>query len=101
MKKTIIASAVSAVFMVPVTAQAEVEASMYGFVHNMISIAKVGNEYRASTTDMSTRGSRFGFKASSDLGNGLTASLQQEFGVKTDVATGASGVVGDADTTKL
>ena len=82
MKKTIIASAVSAVFMVPVSAQAEVEASMYGFVHNMISIAKSGNG--ASTTDMSTRGSRFGFKASSDLGNGLTASLQQEFGVRTD-----------------
>ena len=82
MKKTIIASAVSAVFMVPVSAQAEVEASMYGFVHNMIHIAKSGNG--PSTTDMSTRGSRFGFKASSDLGNGLTASLQQEFGVATD-----------------
>jgi predicted porin len=92
MKKTIIASAVSAVFMVPVSAQAEVEASMYGFVHNMISATKtdardaddMNTVKSSSTTDMATRGSRFGFKASSDLGNGLTASLQQEFGVATD-----------------
>ena len=87
MKKTIIASAVSAVFMAPVAAQAEV--TVYGFVHNMISIAKAGNG--PSTTDMSTRGSRFGFKASSDLGNGITASLNQEFGVKTD--TKATGII--------
>ena len=88
MKKTIIASAVSAVFMIPVSAQAEVEASMYGFVHNMIHIAKSGNG--PSTSDLSTRGSRFGFKASSDLGNGLTASLHQEFGVRTDAKAGVA-----------
>ncbi len=80
MKKTIIATAVSVALGAPVAAQAEV--TVYGFVHNMIEVkSKDGG---SSSTDMSTRGSRFGFKASSDLGNGLTASLHQEFGVKTE-----------------
>ena len=80
MKKTIIATAVSAAFMAPVAAQAET--TVYGFVHNMISITSSGSD--ASKTDLSTRGSRFGFTASSDLGNGLTASVHQQFGVATD-----------------
>ena len=91
MKKTIIASAVSAVFMAPVAAQAEV--TVYGFVHNLIEITETDNG--ASVTDMSTRGSRFGFKASSDLGNGLTASVHQEFDVDTDKnATGLNTRIG-------
>ncbi len=80
MKKTIIATAVSVALGAPVAAQAEV--TVYGFVHNMIEVKSKGGG--DSTTDMSTRGSRFGFKASSDLGNGLTASLRQEFGVQTE-----------------
>ena len=37
-----------------------------------------------STTDLNGAGGRFGFKASSDLGNGLTASAQYEFSTSTD-----------------
>ncbi len=80
MKKTIIATAVSVALGAPVAAQAEV--TVYGFVHNMIEVKS--EDGGSSSTDMSTRGSRFGFKASSDLGNGLTASLHQEFGVQTE-----------------
>ncbi len=80
MKKTLIATAVSVALGVPVAAQSDV--TVYGFVHNMIEVKS--EDGKDSTTDMSTRGSRFGFKASSDLGNGLTAALHQEFGVATD-----------------
>ena len=80
MKKTIIATAVSVALGVPVAVQAEV--TVYGFVHNMIHVSS--EDGGPSTTDMSTRGSRFGFQASSELGNGLTASLHQQFGVPTD-----------------
>ena len=80
MKKTIIATAVSVALGAPVAAQAEV--TVYGFVHNMIDVSSTDGG--PSTTDMSTRGSRFGFRASSDMGNGLTASLHQEIGLKTD-----------------
>ncbi len=97
MKKTIIATAVSVALGAPVAAQAEV--TVYGFVHNMIHVSS--SDGGPSTTNMSTRGSRFGFKASSDLGNGLTASLHQEFGILTDAKIGKSGDDDDADTTNL
>ncbi len=81
MKKTLIASAVSASLMAPVAAQAEdmagPEVSVYGRIHQGIWI--YDPEVGKGTTDFSNGGSRFGIKASSDLGNGLTASAQYEF----------------------
>ncbi len=77
MNKTLIAAAVSAALMAPVAAQADV--TVYGRVHNGIAISSAG-----STTDLNGAGGRFGFKASSDLGNGLTASAQYEFSTSTD-----------------
>ena len=75
MNKTLIAAAVSAALMAPVAAQADV--TLYGRIHQGIKI--VNPEMGDSTSDFIGVGSRFGIKASSDLGNGLTASAQYEF----------------------
>ena len=82
MNKTLIAAAVSAALMAPVAAQAD--ATIYGRIHNGIAIADSDGP-DGSTTDLNNGGSRFGIKASSDLGNGLTASAHFEFTADTDV----------------
>ncbi len=87
MKKTLIATAVSAALMAPVAAQADV--TVYGRIHQGIKF--VNPEKGKSTTDFVGIGSRFGIKASSDLGNGMTASAQYEFATSTDAPR--SGVV--------
>jgi len=69
---------------VPVGAQAET--SIYARVNNALKFNDTGE----STTDMTTVGSRFGIKGSSDLGNGLVAHGQYEFATNTDDA--ADGV---------
>ncbi len=81
MKKTIIATAVSAALMAPVAAQADV--TVYGRVHQGIQL--VNPEVGDSTTDFINVGSRFGIKASSDVGNGMTASAHYEFTTSSDV----------------
>ncbi len=81
MKKTLIATAVSAALMAPVAAQADV--TVYGRIHQGIQL--VNPEVGESTTDFINVGSRFGIKASSDLGNGMTASAHYEFTTDSDV----------------
>ncbi len=80
MKKTLIATAVSAALMAPVAAQADV--TVYGRIHQ--GIALVNPEVGDSTTDFISVGSRFGIKASSDVGNGMTASAHYEFTTSAD-----------------
>jgi len=80
MKKTIIATAVSAALMAPVAVQADV--TVYGRIHQGIKL--VNPEVGDSTTDFVGIGSRFGIKASSDVGNGMTASARYEFGTVSD-----------------
>jgi len=67
---------------VPVGAQAEV--SVYGRITNGIQFHDPANPKKDSTTDVSSYGSRFGFRASSDLGNGLNALGHFEFQANTD-----------------
>ena len=81
MNKTLIAAAVSAALMAPVAAQADV--TVYGRIHNGIKISDADGP-AGSTTDLDSGGSRFGIKASSDLGNGLTASAHYEFTANSD-----------------
>ncbi len=110
MKKTLIASAVSAALMAPVAAQAEdmagPEVSVYGRIHQGIKIENPDTGDR--TTDFVGIGSRFGIKASSDLGNGMTASAQYEFATNSDkgddgvtatrvAKVGVSGAFGSVD----
>ena len=80
MNKKLLAIAVSAAVMAPVASQADV--TVYGRIHQTLEYNDTDS--KDSTTNISGGGSRFGFKASSDLGNGLTASAQYEFGTTTD-----------------
>jgi len=77
-----VAAAVAAAVAVPVGAQAEV--SVYGRITNAIQFHDPAEPRAGSTTDISSYGSRFGFRASSDLGNGLTALGHFEFQANTD-----------------
>ncbi len=83
MKKTLIASAVSAALVTPVAVQAA-DVSVYGRVHQGIQLVDPDADSKKSTTDFVGIGSRFGIKASSDLGNGMTASAQYEFATSSD-----------------
>ncbi|MYD76195.1 MAG: porin, partial [Gammaproteobacteria bacterium] len=67
--------------MIPVGAQADV--TVYGRINNAIQFSDPGGS-ADSTTDVSGIASRFGVKASSDLGNGLTAHGRYEFSTTTD-----------------
>jgi predicted porin len=87
MNKKLLALAVSAAVMAPVAAQADV--TVYGRINNAIDIHSGDNI--ESTTDISNVSSRFGIKASSDLGNGMTASARYEFATTTDKEVNSSG----------
>ncbi len=90
MKKTLIATAVSAALMAPVAAQADV--TVYGRIHQGIKLSNP--EVGDSMTDFISVGSRFGIKASSDLGNGMTASAHYEFTTSADKpGSGEAGTV--------
>ncbi len=83
MNKKLLAAAVSAAIMAPIAAQAEPEVTLYGRINNAIDYKDV-DEVDDATTDISTISSRFGIKASSDLGNGLVAHAKYEFSTTTD-----------------
>ena len=93
MNKTLIAAAVSTALMAPVAAQAD--ATLYGRIHQGIQLTS--SEGGESTTDFIGIGSRFGIKASSDLGNGMTASAHYEFGTTSDRNNHGSNAVSNAD----
>jgi len=76
-----VAAAVSAAVLMPVGAQADM--TVYGRVNNALVLEDKGG-MNDSTADIGTVGSRFGVKASSDLGNGLTAHGRYEFATNTD-----------------
>ena len=79
MNKKLIALAVASVVAAPAAYSADV--SVYGRINNAITAHKTGG---TNNTDVSSIGSRFGIKASSELGNGLTATGKYEFSTTTD-----------------
>jgi predicted porin len=84
MKKTIIASAIAAVVAAPA---AFADVSVYGKAHMAVNQKDMG----AGGTDVdsiSSNASRFGVKASEDLGNGMKAFVAMEWG--TDTLDGGS-----------
>lgn len=90
MNKKLLAVAVSTALMAPVASQAA-DVTVYGRINNALEITDTddftdpdGFTEGGSTTDISSVSSRFGFKASSDLGNGMTASARYEFATTTD-----------------
>jgi predicted porin len=80
MNKKLLAVAVSAAIMAPVASQAEV--IVYGRINNALDITDVDGQ--DGTTDISGIVSRFGIKASADMGNGLEARGRYEFSTSSD-----------------
>ncbi len=78
MNKKLIAAAVSAAVMAPV---AHAESSFYARVNNAIDINDLSGD---GTTDVSGVASRFGFKGSADVGNGMTVHGRYEFSTTSD-----------------
>ena len=87
MNKKLIAAAVSAAVVAPASAVAEV--TVYGNITNAIKLVSPDAAAKESSTNLETLGSRIGFKASSDLGNGLTASAKFELGAESDTDNGS------------
>ena len=79
MNKKLIVAAVSAAVMAPVAAHAE--SSFYARVNNAIDINDLSGD---GTTDISGVASRFGFKGSADVGNGMTVHGRYEFSTTSD-----------------
>ena len=112
-KKSAIAVAVAGAVSVPLTVQAHEggEPTVYGFVNIGIQNTTIdgpqtfGSEGTASniftgapddsTNASDTANTRFGFKGSKDLGNGISASYKLEFGVGT-TSGGRGGPIEDA-----
>lgn len=83
MNKKLIAVAVAGIVAAPA---AYADISAYGRINNRIVVADNDD------VDMETSGSRFGFKGSGDLGNGMSAFARYEFGTTTDEAGSGSGL---------
>jgi len=64
--------------------QKNAELVVYGKVHNVLASNDPAEPSDDTTTDVEDLASRFGFKASSDLGNGLTGFGRFEFQVDSD-----------------
>ena len=79
MNKKLVAIAVSSLFAAPAAFAADV--TIYGRINNAITSTDSAG---SKNTDISSIASRFGVKASSDLGNGLTATGRYEFATTTD-----------------
>ncbi|GAB6041197.1 porin [Endothiovibrio diazotrophicus] len=79
MQKKFIALAIAGVLAAPVAASADTaNVTVYGKAHMSIDHVDTGN----SMWDVRSRASRLGFKGTEDLGDGLKAVYQMEFGVE-------------------
>ena len=87
MNKKLIAVAVASAVALPVISAADV--TVYGRVNTAI---KLNDTDGNSDLDISSVNSRFGVKASSDVGNGLTASGKYEFSTGSDNEVGPNDV---------
>ena len=83
MNKKLIAVAVAGIVAAPA---AYADISAYGRINNRIVIADNDD------VNMENSGSRFGFKGSGDMGNGMTAFARYEFGTNTDTNKSGGGL---------
>jgi predicted porin len=93
MNKKLLASAVIAAVVASPAAFAE--STVYGKMHTSIDAADYDNG--RDNVEVNNRSSRLGFKGSEDLGNGLKAIYQIEFGIRSD--GGQEQDAGDGHTT--
>ena len=85
MNKKLIAVAVAGIVAAPA---AYADISAYGRIHNALVLEDSGP---TDTQNVSGVASRFGFRGSGDIGNGMNAFARYEFGTKTDAAGGSIG----------
>lgn len=82
MNKKLIAVAVAGIVAAPA---AYADISAYGRIQNSIQITDDGTD---ETQNVNANASRFGFKGSGDIGNGMTAFARYEFQTNTDADKG-------------
>ena len=92
MNKKLLASAVIAA--VAASPAAFAESTVYGKMHT--SVDAIDYDNGRDNREVNNRSSRLGFKGSEDLGNGLKAIYQIEFGIRSD--GGQEQVTGDGHT---
>ena len=100
MNKKLIAAAIAAAVVASPAAFAE--STVYGKMHTSIDALDYDqgspNASNFDNWEVNNRASRLGFKGSEDLGNGLKAIYQIEFGIRSD--GGAQQNTGDGQTTQ-
>ncbi|AUN95582.1 porin [Pseudazoarcus pumilus] len=89
MQKKLIALAVAGLMSAPAMAQSNV--TIYGLVDLGMVYAKQGDNKFRGVQSGTVSASRIGFKGSEDLGNGLSAKFQLEYGIGADVGSGPTG----------
>jgi predicted porin len=84
MNKKLLAAAIGAAVVAAPAAFAE--STVYGKFHTSVDMVdtETGGASVVDNTQVNSRASRLGFKGSEDLGNGLKAIYQVEFGISTD-----------------
>ncbi|MBA4742090.1 MAG: porin [Azoarcus sp.] len=85
MQKKLIALAVAGLMSAPVMAQSNV--TIYGIVDVGMVYAKQGDNKFRGVESGTLRASRIGFKGTEDLGNGLKAKFNLEYGIAADTGT--------------
>lgn len=82
MRKSIVALAVAGVLAASAVAQAET--TLYGSARIGVEYTQGKGDDKLSSWDVANQASRLGVKGSEDLGGGLSAIYQYEFGVAID-----------------
>ena len=98
MNRKLLVAAVSAAVVAPAVGYADGHVSWYARINNALDINDISSAPGASsTTHHSSVASRFGVRASNDIGNGLTAHGRYEFSVKSDKEEASAGRGGVED----
>jgi predicted porin len=95
-KRLAAAAAVSAIAAIPLVAAAQTNVQLYGILDAAISSQDVGGpEGRTTVLNSGNQSSsRFGFRGTEDLGNGLKALFNLEAGTSIDTGAGDSALFG-------
>ena len=98
MNRKLLVAAVSAAVVAPAVGYADGHVSWYARINNALDINDISSAPGASsTTHHSSVASRFGVRASNEIGNGLTAHGRYEFAVQSDKEEASKGRGGVED----
>ncbi len=95
MNKKLLTAAMAAAIAAPLATPSVVSAdtTVYGRINNALVYRNVNDGLNDGVWDVESNASRFGFKGSEDLGNGMKALFQMEFAVDTANGLSTSGGV--------